>query len=131
MASIISKTEARALGERWIAAAGVGFSGWRPGMMDNHGRRVFSADTFSVWWSQYNDDLHPWPDLRDPATKGAALAVVRERWGEEFQFVWLEWYPPLRMFGVRGWREGAVSALICSGATEAEALVAALEDAPR
>lgn len=68
------------------------------------------------------------PDLSDPATLGAVLGLVRERWGDSG--VWCEpdggdltrWaaYRSVRALGHR----------IASGATEAEALIAALEAAP-
>jgi hypothetical protein len=68
------------------------------------------------------------PDMSDPATRGAFLAVVREAWGdpgahtrrtlERDRWALVLDYPP----GGPG---------VYFGATEAEALVAALESAPR
>jgi hypothetical protein len=71
------------------------------------------------------------PDLRDPATLGCLLALVREAWG----------VPDLYLKGERvgGWDvvtsydfrdAGDDSAFAGGGATEAEALVTALEAAP-
>lgn len=67
--------EAEALGRRWIAAGG----GWRAGMAAIHEngsahRLAMSTQMSEAWW----------PDLRDPATRGAALEVVRERWRSAF-----------------------------------------------
>lgn len=69
----MTPTQAEALGRRWLAAGG----GWRPGMLahdDSTGRehRINGAMVIPDEW---------WPDLRDAATRGAALDVVRERWG--------------------------------------------------
>jgi hypothetical protein len=65
------------------------------------------------------------PDLTDPATLGCLLHLVREAWGGDGVFVRLT---------ASGWRvmRGSVSSVvnISAGATEAEALVAALEAAP-
>jgi hypothetical protein len=65
------------------------------------------------------------PDLSDPATLGCLLALVREAWGD----------PWLCVVGEpeTSWRLDAVTAAVSdlhSFATEAEALVAALESAP-
>ncbi len=67
------------------------------------------------------------PDLTDPATLGCLLALVREAWGQPL--VSVRW-------SVHGWRvlntEGrAWCWRIGKGSTEAEALVAALEAAPK
>ena len=68
------------------------------------------------------------PDLRDPATLGCLLALVREAWGDSEMHMTL---------GAKGWvwltgesRVYDVVMPINAGATEAEALVAALEAAP-
>ena len=75
----MTDAEARALGERWIAAGG----GWRPGWErpatgapDDDGDRG-RLDDYQPEYMGRPDGA--WPDLRDPATLGAALAVVRER----------------------------------------------------
>ena len=83
--------EATALGKRLVAC-----KGFRPmrGMLDMQGR---TWDQSLLWrWSNEVDV----PDLRDPATLGCVLALVREAWGDD--------------------------AMI----SEVEALVAALEAAP-
>ena len=73
-------------------------------------------------------DLHPGavPDLTDAATLGCLLALVREAWGD----------PKINVvpFGASVWVVAYAGWLhkkaIACGATEAEALVAALEAAP-
>lgn len=84
-----------------------------------------------------SDGLEWWPDFSDPANRGAALEVVRERWGcplaqvspllpDGLQFVF---YPndddnPLKPREVMGPRLGSVIE------AEAACLVAALEAVP-
>jgi hypothetical protein len=137
----MSESEARALGERWVRAAGRDLSGWRPGMLDNHGRRVLRADSFTIEWTSYHQDLHPWPDFRDAATRGAALEVVRERWGDPTVYLRAGpsphmWTPHTAEMVDGRWLEGPLCrrrgswAEPIAGTTEAEALVAALESAP-
>ena len=63
------------------------------------------------------------PDLTDPATLGCLLALVREAWGESWVHTRRynsEWECAVGMPGNKSF----------FGATEAEALVAALEAAP-
>ena len=66
------------------------------------------------------------PDLTDPATLGCLLALVREAHGDPVLFA--------RFRGARVHPDWMVSwdgsDVIATGATEAEALVAALESAP-
>jgi hypothetical protein len=86
---------------------------WMPGMLIDDGTRLSAPLPHRMLAA-----LDALPDLTDPATLGCLLALVREAWG----------------------RPGAVCACIPSdalwrccgeyGATEAEALVAALEAAP-
>lgn len=116
----MTDTEAEALGKRLVACRH-----FRPlrGMLDMQGR---TWDTSLLWrWNSAVDV----PDLRDPATLGCVLALVREAWEDEgvgavCQFVGLA-------NGGRMW------SLIGDGGefgsyhtSEAEALVAALEAAP-
>jgi hypothetical protein len=132
MPTDLTDAEARALGERWLKAAGPNLEGWRSGMLDNHGRRVIRADAFTVEWTRYDADLHPWPDPRDPATRGAMLEVVRERLADPSAHlvppsprdpgdVWTFW----------GQGRDGMGRCYAFARTEAEALVAALEAAPR
>ena len=68
------------------------------------------------------------PDLNDPATKGCLLALVREVWWNPLASV-----TPMEGYdGDDGWRAGARDEPDDGewGATEAEALVSALEAAP-
>jgi hypothetical protein len=101
---------------------------WMPGMRwwteDDRGRL---DDYQPEYMGRPHDAL---PDLTDPATLGCVLALVREAWGNDFEQVWLEWYPPLRRWGILGGHAAARPILVASGSTEAEALVAALEAAP-
>jgi len=108
---------------------------WMPGMRTDSGLRLV------VVWGTYNtasvlsdgiDDAHSetvslvdeLPDLTDPATLGCLLALVREAWGDSEMHMAL---------GAKGWvwlagesRAYDVVMPINVGATEAEALVAAL-----
>jgi hypothetical protein len=121
---------------------------WMPGMLDQHDRRVLDTNTgrnlgVPVWWtdaiccdclemyedpnkarSEWADAL---PDLTDAATLGCLLALVREAWGEPILSVaWAggRWYVVQRILR-------SVDALRwIDTATEAEALIAALEAAP-
>lgn len=66
----------------------------------------------------------PIPDLTDPATLGCLLALVRGAWGDQ-RLACVPWR--LNWAVDRVWmRNGHVA----EGATEGEALVAALEAAP-
>lgn len=83
---------------------------------------LHSCRRFNVPISRLHD-----PDLTDPATLGCLLALVREAWSCDVGQVWLQWYSPLRCWGVRGGHAGMRDVLLASGATESEALVDALE----
>ena len=65
------------------------------------------------------------PDITDPATLGCLLALVREAHAPAH---WLTTAPLMTAGGVHGWRVQGLDGPVC--ATEAEALVAALEAAP-
>ena len=126
--------EARALGERWIKAGG-GWRLWMRGVdLDGEAWRIGNdgeAIRERGLEVRYSGLLRPrlWPDLRDPATRGAALDVVRDRWGGT---VWI---------GGQLVRPGRLAWIVCGlhvsngqrvngpdgFKTEAEALVAALE----
>ena len=112
--------QATALGKRLVAC-----KDFRPmrGMLDMQGR---TWDQSLLWrWSNEVDV----PDLRDPATLGCVLAMVREAHGK----------PAVPMFWGDYWQVVYTSELedgcaghehIGDGDTEAEALVVALEAAP-
>jgi hypothetical protein len=108
--------EAIAIGKRVVAC-----KGFRPmrGMLDMQGRTWDS----SLLWRWHNEvDV---PDLRDAATVGCVLALVREAWCDPyahtmFESQSLQWC----VWGVQP------DDPFSDGNTEAEALVAALEAAP-
>ena len=94
----------------WHCAGGQNWTRWRH-------ERIGQADRGSL------------PDLTDPGTLGCLLALVREAWGDP------DAHPAL---GAAGWvlmsGESRVADVVYpspAGRTEAEALVAALEAAPR
>ncbi len=74
-------------------------------------------------------------DLRDPATRGAALEVVRERWG--IKRLWVEFQVDNAMWSVGDWSlgwaclEGETPPPDIAADSEAELLVRALEAAPK
>lgn len=116
----MTEAEAEALGKRLVAC-----KGFRPlrGMLDMQGRS-WGADLLFRW----NNDVDV-PDLRDPATLGCLLALVREAWNK----------PAISMFWGDYWQIVYASNIddgcadnenIGDGDTEAEALVDALEAAP-
>ena len=103
-----------------IARRAVACKGWRwmPGMKLSAGLRLSE----SLVPFTFPTDL---PDLTDPATLGCLLALVREAHGDPVLFA--------RFRSARGHPDWMVSwdgsDVIATGATEAEALVAALEAA--
>ena len=114
-----------------LARRAVACKGWRwmPGMRavspSSKHWRVWS-DTRSVYEPEGCMDSTPaeWskdvPDLTDPATLGCLLALVRDAYGKPLSFCrYVEGNPPF-------WHINTGH----TGATEAEALVAALEAAP-
>lgn len=117
--------EALDLGRRFAAC-----KGFRPmrGMLDNHGR-TWTPDLLWRWTPKV--DI---PDLRDPATRGCALALVREAWGSPSAYA-MPWGSSPQSQTPAGWSmlvtvdDTLPTAKLCAP-TEAEALVAALEAAP-
>lgn len=129
-----------ALGQRWIAAGG----DVRPGMMicDFEGAlrviataapgRLYVAGRMALdTWTVEETD---WIDLSDGATKGAALEVVRERWG--IRRLWVEFQVDNAMWSVGDWvlgwacLDGEKPPPDIMGDSEEEVLVLALESAP-
>ena len=105
--------EAIALGKRVVAC-----KGFRPmrGMLDMQGRTWDS----SLLWRWHNEvDV---PDLRDPATLGCLLALVRKAHGQTT-------LSPVSG-GKRRWFLADYGTTALQGESEAELLVAALEAAP-
>lgn len=122
----MTEAEAEALGKRVVAC-----KGFRPmrGMLDMQGR-TWGADLLFRW----SNDVDV-PDLRDPATLGCLLALVREAWNAPRALVRLS--ANRKSFHVydvdRDPMGGNWAAWLCGDRilqTEAEALVAALEAAP-
>lgn len=139
--------QAHELGRAWIEAGG----GWARRMQSigrhdgydededgGEGSTMFDRWTVSWdlrgWWrvgpcgvGAPKDNPEYVPDLRDPATRGAALQVVRERWGDI-----LAWLEP-QDYEAKG---ASLYAHIGGvqrywwGPTEAHALVAAIREAP-
>ena len=120
-----------------LAQRAVASKGWRwlPGMraVSPSGKhwRVWS-DTRSVYEPEGCMDSAPaeWskdvPDLTDDLTRLGLLALVREAWGD-----WsIVPVPGLGAWGMGRLCSGGLMSIGCSGETEAEALVAALEAAP-
>jgi len=112
----MNEEQARDLGRRAVAC-----KGFRPmpGMKDFDGR-TWTPDLLWRWTPKV--DL---PDLRDPATLGCMLALVREAWGD----------PTIsaQFSDSCGWWEIIGNGLVVdvgTDKTEAEALVAALEASP-
>lgn len=111
---------------------------WLPGMVDHHGRRIHKwspseplpAVLIADPDAGLNDQLRfsfaagLIPNFSDPATLGCLLALVREAWADEGVVT-------TRPAANGGFLAVAFTGLeVGHGATEADALVAALEAAP-
>ena len=122
---------------------------WLPGMLTMDGVRIYAVegDTFDGFDddSEYND--HPvsaleWPDLTDAATRGCLLELARAAWGNSPSLYVRLSDTRLVSDGLLGWEangwadaehspDGRPGSWRGWGyASEAEALVAALEAAP-
>jgi len=110
-----------------LAKRAVACRGWRwmPGMLALPPEGMISTPARLTEESDWPHDVGlRLPDLTDPATLGCLLALVREAWGDSEMHMAL---------GAKGWvwlagesRAYDVVMPINVGATEAEALVAAL-----
>ena len=114
----MTEAEAEALGKRLVAC-----KNFRPmrGMLDMQGR-TWGADLLFRW----SNDVDV-PDLRDPATLGCLLALVREAWGDPTICVVLDtsdgyWH-------VGRWEDDGIALRGRWGTSEAHALVLSLEGA--
>lgn len=109
-------TDTRRAAYRWLAGLGTRHYGIVCVVEDKHRRPCRSVATLQPG----PDDV---PDLTDPATLGCLLALVREAWGD----------PHANTLGA-GPYWSVWSGHVCRArgcATEAEALVVALEAAPQ
>ena len=123
------------LGKRAVACEGFR---WMPGMLDE-GERVLFAEDLSITTASGDFGITDWsprsvgqPDLRDPATLGCLLHLVREAWGEDDRGPMCT--APFALGGNSNmWSVERAPSMdtIATGDTEAEALVAALEAAPK
>lgn len=120
--------EMEALGRRAVACKGWR---WMHGMSNSRGEVIDRVDveTGKAYYGEWDADMTALPDLTDPATVGCLLALVRQTWGK----------PAVTMFWGDYWQVVYASKVedgcadhehLGNGDTEAEALVAALEDAP-
>lgn len=124
----MDETYWRGLGLRW-AALGLP---WMPGMLDWWLGRVNKATPagwdrmIEAYEAPWTGEGHEWrepdvPDFRDPATLGCLLAQVRERWNCRWAYLSPSgdgWMVNLADMQRDRWFDGA---------TEAEALIVALE----
>ena len=98
---------------------------WMPGML--------ALDTDLRLDEMTSDWEAEAPDLTDPATLGCLLVLVREAWGVG-SLVYRPWNGAIRAWRVVTFAHDeewmSVARILGEGATEAEALVAALEAAP-
>ena len=125
-----------------LARRAVACKGWRwmPGMLTVENFRCIWSDAWQIELASYAAYNHrrshlksDLPSLTDPATLGCLLALVREAWSDECVCVLpvdygpggVAWFCRLTVGGrdlARSYVPGSVG--------EAEALVAALENAP-
>jgi hypothetical protein len=128
--------EAAALARRAVAC-----SRWRwmPGMVTTYGQRIARVDADGYAVAHYRGghlqmpEAGALPNLTDPATLGCLLVLVRQTHGAA-AVVYLPRDGAIRCWRVVTFAHGAEwltpARLLGEGATEAEALVAALEAAP-
>ena len=108
---------------------------WMPGMVTTYGQRIARADADGYAVAYYRGghlqmvEADALPDLSDPATLGCLLALVREAWGDPYLIATKErgscWIIAIHLCDAM-----LVGGRYIRGATEIEALIAALEAAP-
>lgn len=141
----MTQTEQIKLGQRWLAAGGGYGEGWQVFETDygtiarlvwrdaDHWHAVTAGPT-RAWLRIRHENMGTRvPDFSDPATKGAALEVVRERWG--IKRLWVEFQVDNAMWSVGDWvlgwacLDGETPPPDIMADSEEELLVAALEAA--
>lgn len=114
---------------------------WRAGQVtaatDDAGCPIGGNYPCNGWGDEYPDRTTGLPDIDDPATLGCLMALVREAWGDgEALGIAAHAMPQIDRDGlVVKWhvwidKNFMDSRVVGCGATEAEALVAALDAAP-
>ena len=83
---------------------------------------------YRILLSSDEPEAGAYPDLTDPATVGCLLALVRKAWGDPTLCVVLDTSDGRWCVGC--WEDNGIAMRGRGGATEAEALVDALEGAP-
>ena len=137
-----------ALSRRVVACKGFR---WLPGMLTDEGLRVVTVNEEHRYLHVHPGSLllptqgYTLPDLTDPATVGCILALVREAWGQPEMCCWRSIAPGLGVYLALVREAWGQDEAFCYrerwcvetpqggyvyGASEAEALVAALESAP-
>ena len=98
-------------------------------MSNDQGQTIDCVDLIpgKAYCGEWDADMTALPDLTDPATLGCLLALVREAWGDRYASVscdtqFCSWEDR--------WVYATCGTSTSGFSTEAEALVAALEDAP-
>lgn len=123
------------LNAKWLELVKAGKAEWAPGMLGPDGFRVLTARQDSrgfqvvsrgAGWTapSYQSDFLP--DWADPATLGCLLAMVRAAWGDDDIYFGSSLSIKRKRWS---WVMGGGDR-IGQGDTEAEALLAALEEAP-
>lgn len=102
---------------------------WMRGMSNDQGDVIDCVDveTGKAYCGEWDVDMTALPDLTDPATLGCLLALVREAYGDPYASIW---YSADHNHSGDRWSYYSKAFSFSGHATEAEALVAALEGAP-